>query len=386
MGQKRPSEERLINVSNPSERLNEPQVQVIITSIQNVDKTFAEPKSQSIVVSANERHYSEVKHNELHSDIIYNDGKSQMIQANDRGGAYPETKKQAAANQAHCNERLMQEGKKLILSSNQNDRFYPEPKKQAITSAIQSSERAYVEIKKNVHSNDRHKQGPNTILTNDRPFQEGKQRILTIDGHLVDAKKMFPSIQVERQYHELKQAVPLPNYQDLSQTITSMDRFTEPKKMIHGQQTIESDRSNNLDSKAVNYDNLNNNNNGKIVNNNYDNGKSDCFDSSERKAAFTCNESRRDSNSSIDRSPEDRFMKEEGKESGFHEQPYNDSSGVAGGSVRSDEGYHSHGYHDEALTPPEDLSDSDDCDNNYVLDYRLVVCLKLLNDKNIFQR
>jgi hypothetical protein len=40
------------------------------------------------------------------------------------------------------------------------------------------------------------------------------------------------------------------------------------------------------------------------------------------------------------------------------------------GSVRSDEGYHSHGYHDDpALTPPEDSSDSD-YDNNYVLDFR----------------
>ncbi|KAF6212200.1 hypothetical protein GE061_012721 [Apolygus lucorum] len=39
------------------------------------------------------------------------------------------------------------------------------------------------------------------------------------------------------------------------------------------------------------------------------------------------------------------------------------------GSVRSDEGYHSHGYHDEVLTPPEPSSDSDDGDNNYVLDF-----------------
>ncbi|CAG7734063.1 unnamed protein product, partial [Allacma fusca] len=38
------------------------------------------------------------------------------------------------------------------------------------------------------------------------------------------------------------------------------------------------------------------------------------------------------------------------------------------GSVRSDEGYHSHGYHDDALTPPEESSDSD-YDNNYVLDF-----------------
>lgn len=37
------------------------------------------------------------------------------------------------------------------------------------------------------------------------------------------------------------------------------------------------------------------------------------------------------------------------------------------GSVRSDEGYHSNGYHDDAFTPPEDSSDSDS-ENNYVLD------------------
>lgn len=40
------------------------------------------------------------------------------------------------------------------------------------------------------------------------------------------------------------------------------------------------------------------------------------------------------------------------------------------GSVRSDEGYHSNGYHDDAVfTPPEDSSDSDS-ENNYVLDFR----------------
>lgn len=44
----------------------------------------------------------------------------------------------------------------------------------------------------------------------------------------------------------------------------------------------------------------------------------------------------------------------------------------AAGSVRSDEGYHSHGYHDEVLTPPGHSSDSDDPDNNYVLDFRFV--------------
>ncbi|XP_055373189.1 uncharacterized protein LOC129606717 isoform X2 [Condylostylus longicornis] len=37
------------------------------------------------------------------------------------------------------------------------------------------------------------------------------------------------------------------------------------------------------------------------------------------------------------------------------------------GSVRSDEGYHSNEYHEDALTPPEDSSDSDS-EHNYVLD------------------
>lgn len=53
-------------------------------------------------------------------------------------------------------------------------------------------------------------------------------------------------------------------------------------------------------------------------------------------------------------------------------QTYDHLAVGADGSVRSDEGYHSHGYHDEALTPPEDSSDSDDSENNYVLDFRLV--------------
>ncbi|KAJ1528620.1 hypothetical protein ONE63_007019 [Megalurothrips usitatus] len=56
--------------------------------------------------------------------------------------------------------------------------------------------------------------------------------------------------------------------------------------------------------------------------------------------------------------------------------PHKDRDGHVGGydaaqqegSVRSDEGYHSNGYHDEALTPPEDSSDSDS-ENNYVLDF-----------------
>ncbi|KAJ8887232.1 hypothetical protein PR048_013447 [Dryococelus australis] len=38
------------------------------------------------------------------------------------------------------------------------------------------------------------------------------------------------------------------------------------------------------------------------------------------------------------------------------------------GSVRSDEGYHSNGYHEDGFTPLEDSSDSDS-DNNYVLDF-----------------
>lgn len=41
---------------------------------------------------------------------------------------------------------------------------------------------------------------------------------------------------------------------------------------------------------------------------------------------------------------------------------------AAEGSVRSDEGYHSNGYHDDAFQPPEDTSDTDsEC--NYVLDF-----------------
>lgn len=56
--------------------------------------------------------------------------------------------------------------------------------------------------------------------------------------------------------------------------------------------------------------------------------------------------------------------KEEGspKEAGYeHQLTPND------GSVRSDEGYHSNGYHDDGFTPPEDTSDSES-EHNYVLD------------------
>ena len=49
------------------------------------------------------------------------------------------------------------------------------------------------------------------------------------------------------------------------------------------------------------------------------------------------------------------------------------------GSTRSDEGYHSNGFHDDHLTPPEDSSDSDI--DNYVLDLRAVKSKKLSSDK-----
>lgn len=51
-----------------------------------------------------------------------------------------------------------------------------------------------------------------------------------------------------------------------------------------------------------------------------------------------------------------------------HYEPRTTQLTPTDGSVRSDEGYHSNGYHDE-FTPPEDSSDSDS-DNNYVLDFR----------------
>ncbi|KAK9512464.1 hypothetical protein O3M35_000894 [Rhynocoris fuscipes] len=52
-----------------------------------------------------------------------------------------------------------------------------------------------------------------------------------------------------------------------------------------------------------------------------------------------------------------------------HKEDSHEKETCGDGSVRSDEGYHSHGYHDEVLTPPEHSSDSDDGDNNYVLDF-----------------
>lgn len=47
--------------------------------------------------------------------------------------------------------------------------------------------------------------------------------------------------------------------------------------------------------------------------------------------------------------------------------PYEHQLTPNDGSVRSDEGYHSNGYHDDGFTPPEDSSDSES-ENNYVLD------------------
>ncbi|XP_008194425.1 PR domain zinc finger protein 1 isoform X1 [Tribolium castaneum] len=58
--------------------------------------------------------------------------------------------------------------------------------------------------------------------------------------------------------------------------------------------------------------------------------------------------------------------------------PYEHQLTPTDGSVRSDEGYHSNGYHDDAFTPPEDSSDSDS-ENNYVLDFS--ACSKKPNSK-----
>ncbi|KAJ8978809.1 hypothetical protein NQ317_009515, partial [Molorchus minor] len=49
-------------------------------------------------------------------------------------------------------------------------------------------------------------------------------------------------------------------------------------------------------------------------------------------------------------------------------EPYEHQLTPTEGSVRSDEGYHSNGYHDDVFTPPEDSSDSDS-ESNYVLDF-----------------
>ncbi|CAD7083429.1 unnamed protein product [Hermetia illucens] len=64
------------------------------------------------------------------------------------------------------------------------------------------------------------------------------------------------------------------------------------------------------------------------------------------------------------------------------------------GSVRSDEGYHSNEYHEDALTPPEDSSDSES-EHNYVLDcskkaiepQETVITQKLMDcDKNEYRK
>jgi len=58
---------------------------------------------------------------------------------------------------------------------------------------------------------------------------------------------------------------------------------------------------------------------------------------------------------------------------GLRLRPVDDENKAQGyaqsNSVRSDEGYHSHTYHDDAPTPPGHLSDSDDS-SNCILDYR----------------
>ncbi|KYQ58034.1 PR domain zinc finger protein 1 [Trachymyrmex zeteki] len=54
------------------------------------------------------------------------------------------------------------------------------------------------------------------------------------------------------------------------------------------------------------------------------------------------------------------------------------------GSVRSDEGYHSNGYHDEILTPPEESSESDS-ENNYVLDFSKNAKSSVCNDEILKQ-
>lgn len=61
------------------------------------------------------------------------------------------------------------------------------------------------------------------------------------------------------------------------------------------------------------------------------------------------------------------LVKPEKEEASPKEAPYEHQLTPNDGSVRSDEGYHSNGYHDDGFTPPEDSSDSES-ENNYVLD------------------
>lgn len=63
----------------------------------------------------------------------------------------------------------------------------------------------------------------------------------------------------------------------------------------------------------------------------------------------------------------DETVKPEKAEGSPKEPGYEHQLTPNDGSVRSDEGYHSNGYHDDGFTPPEDSSDSES-ENNYVLD------------------
>ncbi len=63
-----------------------------------------------------------------------------------------------------------------------------------------------------------------------------------------------------------------------------------------------------------------------------------------------------------------KMVKDEGSPlSHSKEAPYEHQLTPNDGSVRSDEGYHSNGYHDDGFTPPEDSSE-DESEHNYVLD------------------
>lgn len=63
----------------------------------------------------------------------------------------------------------------------------------------------------------------------------------------------------------------------------------------------------------------------------------------------------------------DETVKPEKEEGSPKEAHYERQLTPNDGSVRSDEGYHSNGYHDDGFTPPEDSSDSES-EKNYVLD------------------
>ena len=63
----------------------------------------------------------------------------------------------------------------------------------------------------------------------------------------------------------------------------------------------------------------------------------------------------------------DESLKPEKEEGSLKEATYEHQLTPNDGSVRSDEGYHSNGYHDDGFTPPEDSSDSES-EKNYVLD------------------